>query len=178
MGHDGSNDKAAKTPFWSLGLVSLWAVLFVVWMITNSTMTIEVAMLGTFITLPISWVFASSSDTWTRVRWAPKGILHFLLYSGTFFVELVKANINMMRYIYALRIDIKPGIIKVRTRLQSPIGRLALANTIALTPGSLVMELRGDMLFIHLLDIDGIDADAATDAIVTPFERHLEHVFG
>jgi multicomponent Na+:H+ antiporter subunit E len=104
-----------------------------------------------------------------------------LLYSGTFFVELVKANINMMRYVYALRIDIKPGIIKVRTRLQSPLGRLALANTIALTPGSLVMELRGDTIFIHLLDIDDIndiDADAATDAIVTPFERHLEHVFG
>jgi multicomponent Na+:H+ antiporter subunit E len=178
MGHDGSNDKAAKTPFWSLGLVSLWAVLLVVWIITNSTMAIEVALLGAFITLPISWVFASSGDTWTRIRWAPNGILHFLLYSGTFIVELVKANINMMRYVYALRIDIKPGIIKVRTRLQSPIGRLALANTIALTPGSLVIELRGDTLFIHLLDIDGIDTDAATDAIVTPFERHLEHVFG
>jgi multicomponent Na+:H+ antiporter subunit E len=178
MGHDGSNDKAAKTSFWSLGLVSLWAVLFVVWMITNSTMAIEVALLGAFITLPISWVFASSGDTWARIRWAPNGILHFLLYSGTFFVELVKANIDMMRYVYALRIDIKPGIIKVRTRLQSPIGRLALANTIALTPGSLVMELRGDTLFIHLLDIDGIDANTATDAIVTPFERHLEHVFG
>ena len=121
-------------------------------------------------------VFASSGDT--RIRWAPSGILHFLLYSGIFFVELVKANINMMRCVYALRIDIKPGIIKVRTRLQSPIGRLALANTIALTPGSLVMELRGDTLFIHLLDIDDIEADAATDAIVTPFERHLEHVFG
>jgi multicomponent Na+:H+ antiporter subunit E len=83
-----------------------------------------------------------------------------------------------MRYVYAPRIDIKPGIVKVRTRLKSPIGRLALANTIALTPGSLVMELRGDTLFIHLLDIDGIDADATTDAIVRPFERHLEHVFG
>ena len=121
-------------------------------------------------------VFASSGDT--RIRWAPNGILHFLLYSGIFFGELVKANINMMRCVYALRIDIKPGIIKVRTRLQSPIGRLALASTIALTPGSLVMELRGDTLFIHLLDIDDIEAGAATDAIVTPFERHLEHVFG
>ena len=84
----------------------------------------------------------------------------------------------MMRYVYAPRIDIKPGIVKVRTRLMTPIGRLALANTIALTPGSLVMELRGDTLFIHLLNIDGIDANATTDAIVTPFERHLEHVFG
>jgi multicomponent Na+:H+ antiporter subunit E len=178
MSDVGSDRENTKAPFRSHGLISLWAVLFIVWMVANSTLAVVVVLLGAAITLPIAWILASSGSTWNRVRWTPDGLLHFSLYVATFLVELVKANITMMRYVYAPRIDIKPGIVKVRTRLKSPIGRLALANTIALTPGSLVMELRGDMLFIHLLDIDGIDAAATTDTIVRPFERHLEHVFG
>jgi multicomponent Na+:H+ antiporter subunit E len=178
MSDTDSSHKDTLTPFRSHGLLSLWAVLFVVWMVANSTVAVVVVLLGAAITLPIAWILASSGHTWNRIRWTPDGLLHFSLYGATFLVELVKANITMMRYVYAPRIDIKPGIVKVRTRLKSPIGRLALANTIALTPGSLVMELSGDTLFIHLLDIDGIDADAMADAIVRPFERHLEHAFG
>ncbi|WP_201837412.1 Na+/H+ antiporter subunit E [Microvirga zambiensis] len=172
------NRETTLAPLRSRGLIGLWAVLFVVWMVANSTVAIVVVLLGAAITLPIAWTFASSGNAWSGIRRTPGGLLHFLLYGATFLVELVKANIAMMRYVYAPRIAIRPGIVKVRTRLTSPIGRLALANTIALTPGSLVMDLKGDTLFIHLLDIDGIGADAMTEAIVTPFERHLEHVFG
>jgi len=178
MSDTDSSHKNTLAPFRSHGLLSLWAVLLVVWMVANSTVAVVVVLLGAAITLPIAWILVSSGGAWTRIRWTPHGLVHFSLYGATFLVELVKANIAMMRYVYAPRIDIKPGIVKVRTRLMTPIGRLALANTIALTPGSLVMELRGDTLFIHLLNIDGIDANATTDAIVTPFERHLEHVFG
>jgi multicomponent Na+:H+ antiporter subunit E len=178
MSDADSNRKDTETPLRSHGLISLWAVLFVVWTVANSTVAAVVVLLGAAITMPIAWILTSSGNTWSRIRWTPDGLLHFSLYGATFLVELVKANIAMMRYVYAPRIDIKPGIVKVRTRLKSPIGRLALANTIALTPGSLVMELRGDTLFIHLLDIDGIDAEAMTETIVRPFERHLEHVFG
>ena len=178
MSDAASNHKYTATPFRSHGMLSLWVVLSAVWLVANSTLALVVAVLGAAITLPIAWFLAASGNTWSRIRWTPDGLLHFSLYGATFLVELVKANVNMMRYVYSPRVDVKPGIVKVRTRLESPIGRLALANTIALTPGSLVMDLRDDTLFIHLLDIDDIDVDAMTDAIVRPFEEHLEHVFG
>jgi multicomponent Na+:H+ antiporter subunit E len=83
-----------------------------------------------------------------------------------------------MRYVYAPRIDIKPGIVKVKTGLKSPLGRLALANSIALTPGSLVLDIQDDVLFIHWLDVKTIDPDEATRIIAGPFEAHLEKAFG
>ena len=107
-----------QAPFRSHGLLSLWAVLLVVWMVANSTLAVVVVLLGAAITLPIAWILASSGGTWNRIRWTPDGLLHFSLYGATFLVELVKANIAMMRYVYAPRIDIKPGIVKVRTRLK------------------------------------------------------------
>ncbi len=71
-----------------------------------------------------------------------------------------------------------PGIVKVRTRLKTPVGRLALANSIALTPGSLVLDLDGETLTVHWLDVQTTDPEEATRIIVGPFERDLEKTFG
>jgi multicomponent Na+:H+ antiporter subunit E len=40
------------------------------------------------------------------------------------------------------------------------------------------MEMRGDILFIHWLDVKTTDIDEATEALVAPFEKHLEKAFG
>lgn len=160
------------------GVLVLWIALFAVWLIANGTLAVAVVILGALITGILAVVFAARGGVWTGIRWTLSALSHFLAYLRTFLVELVKANINMMGYVYAPRIDIKPGIVAVRTRLVSPIGRMALANTIALTPGSLVMDLDGDLLFVHCLDVTTTDVDEATAAIAAPFERHLEKVFG
>jgi multicomponent Na+:H+ antiporter subunit E len=160
------------------GMLSLWLVLFVIWMVANSALSVAVAVTGGVITGVLAYIFAISTDAWRNIRWTPASLYHFLAYTGTFVVELVRANISMMSYVYARRIDIRPGVVKVRTRLKSPIGRLALANSIALTPGSLVLDLKDDTLFIHWLDVQSTDVDEATRALVAPFETHLEKVFG
>jgi multicomponent Na+:H+ antiporter subunit E len=58
------------------------------------------------------------------------------------------------------------------------VGRLALANSIALTPGSLVVDMEGDSLFIHWLDVKTTDQEKASLAIAGAFEEHLEKTFG
>ncbi|HEY0236780.1 MAG TPA: Na+/H+ antiporter subunit E [Afipia sp.] len=160
------------------GMPSLWLLLFVIWMVANSALSLSVAFTGGIVTFALAFIFATTSEVWKNIRWTPQALYHFIAYAGTFVVELVRSNINMMSYVYAPRIDIKPGIVKVRTRLTSPIGRLALTSSIALTPGSLVIDLRGDTLFIHWLDVKTTDVDEATKALVAPFEAHLEKVFG
>lgn len=159
------------------GLPVLWLLLFVLWVIVNSSLALPVLVAGAIVSFTIAWIFARRGPVW-HVRITPRAAWHFLAYTGVFFAELVKANLNMLRYVYAPRIDIRPGIVKVHTRLRSPIGRLALANSIALTPGSLVMDLRDDTMFIHWLDVKTTDPDEATEMIVAPFEKHLEATFG
>ena len=159
------------------GFLGLWLFLFVLWLIVNSSTALPKAAAGAVISLAVSWIVARRTDVW-HIDLSLRGAAHFLAYTGTFFVELVKANINMLRYVYARRIDIRPGIVKVHLRLKSPIGRLALANSIALTPGSLVIDVRGDEMFIHWLDVKTTDPDEATEMIAGPFEKHLGEVFG
>jgi multicomponent Na+:H+ antiporter subunit E len=90
----------------------------------------------------------------------------------------VRANLNMMRYVFASRIDIHPGIVEIKTKLRTPLRRLALANSIALIPGSLVIEISADSMFVHWLDVKTTDPDQATRQIAGPFEEHLEKIFG
>jgi multicomponent Na+:H+ antiporter subunit E len=156
----------------------LWMLLTCIWIAANSSFAIESLVTGALISAALAYIFGVKSNVWDGVRLSPARLYHFVVYTGVFLVELMRANLNMLRYVYSPRIDITPGIIRIRTKLKSAIGRLALANSIALTPGSLVMDIEGETLFIHWLDVKTTDPDEATHIIAAPFERHLEKVFG
>lgn len=160
------------------GLASLWVLLFVLWLIINSSVEPPVVLSGLIVSFGISYVFVRRSNVWQTIDLTPRGAYHFVAYTGVFFIEMVKANINMLRYVYAPRIDIRPGIVKIDVALRSPIGRLALANSIALTPGSLVLDVKGSTMFIHWLDVQTLDTKEATKLIAGPFEEHLGVIFG
>ncbi len=159
------------------GLIFLSAFLFVVWLIVNSSVEPPIVAVGALVSLVLAFIFIRRGNVW-KITATPARALHFIAYTGVFLAELIKANVNMLRYVYAPRIAIRPGIVKVRMPLQSAIGRLALANSIALTPGSLVMDLKDDHLFIHWLDVKTTDPEEATRIIIGPFEKHLGAVFG
>lgn len=173
-----SQTETPAPPSTTQGLVSLWLVLFVVWTVANGSLAIPVMVLGLVVTFLLARTFTTRSDAWRRISWTPSALRHFVAYTGVFLAELVKANLMMMRIVYAPRIAITPGIVKIRTKLTSPIGRLSLANTIALTPGSLVLDIEDDTLLIHWLDVQTTDVAAATQALAGPYETHLEKIFG
>jgi multicomponent Na+:H+ antiporter subunit E len=158
------------------GLLPLWLLLMFIWFAANSSLAPENLATGALISGALTFM-SRRSQVWQSLRVSPHRLWHFLLYTGAFVVEMVKANLNMLRYVWSPRIAIKPGIVEIRTRLKSPIGRLALANSIALTPGSLVLELEGDKLFIHWLDVPTEDPEETRRLIAGPFEDHLEKVF-
>src|SRR5262245_59100226 len=160
------------------GFLSLWILLTFLWFAANSSLAIESLATGVLISAILAYAFVRTFGIWHCVQLSPTRLFGFVRYSGVFLVELVRANINMLRYVYAPRIDINPGIVRVKTRLKTPVGRLALANSIALTPGSLVIDLEGDTLFVHLLDVTTTDPDQATRLIAGPFEGPLEASFG
>ena len=159
------------------GFFWLWILLWVIWFAANSSLAIESIFSGAAIAAVLAYIFASRFDVWGGIRFSPVRLYHMLVYIGIFAIELVRANLNMLRYVYSPRIDMAPGIVKIKTRLKSPVGRLALASSIALTPGSLVIDIKDDALFVHWLDVQTTDPDEAARIIAAPFEKHLEKVF-
>jgi multicomponent Na+:H+ antiporter subunit E len=72
---------------------------------------------------------------------------------------------------------IRPGIVKVRTRLQTEMARTFLANSITLTPGTLSVDMIEDHLYVHWINIVSEDPTKETEIIVKRFEELLERVF-
>lgn len=179
-GNDSVLPNGSSREFFGLpkGYSGLWLLLFALWLVFNASLSAPILVTGFVAASVLSWIFVTRSNVWHDVALTPRTLYHFLAYTGVFVVELVKANVNMLRYVYSPRIDIHPGIVKIHLRLRSPIGRLALANSIALTPGSLVMDIGDDALFIHWLDVKTTDTELATEMIAGPFETHLGKVFG
>jgi multicomponent Na+:H+ antiporter subunit E len=66
----------------------------------------------------------------------------------------------------------------VRTKLKSRMGRLMLANSITLTPGTLTVKIEGEWLYIHCVSVESADIETATAAIAAGFEKYLEVIYG
>ena len=160
------------------GALVLAMLLAGVWIFLNSTTAIDAVATGVLISLGLAFAFTRKAGVWQDIVASPDHLYHFVIYTGIFLVELARANINMLRYVYAPRIEINPGIVKMKTSLKTPVGSLHMLNPIALTPGSLVIDMDGDDLFVHCLDLQAVETDEATRLIAGPFEKQLEKTFG
>jgi len=107
----------------------------------------------------------------------PVRFFWFVVYGVTFFAYVIKANFDVAYRVLNINMPIRPGIIKVRTRLKTDMARTFLANSITLTPGTLTVDCVDDHLYIHWINIVSDDPVKETEIIVQHFEKLLERVF-
>ena len=112
------------------------------------------------------------------LRLTPKAFAYAIAFFFVFLKELVVSNIDVARRVINPKLPIKPGIVKVKTRLKSNIAKMMLANSITLTPGTLTVDIKGEYLYIHWIEIQHNDLEGATNDIVAKFEKYLEVIFG
>ncbi|KGA97129.1 cation:proton antiporter [Alkalihalobacillus alcalophilus ATCC 27647 = CGMCC 1.3604] len=93
-----------------------------------------------------------------------------------FFVELIKANIDVLRVVLKPKLDNQPGIIAVPTKLTTDWEVSLLAALISLTPGTLSMDFSqdGKYIYVHALDIP--NKEQMVRDIHDTFERAIMEV--
>ena len=74
-----------------------------------------------------------------------------LRYSAQLSREIVVSNIDVVRRILSPRLRIEPHFLRVRTTQPTDLGKVILANSITLTPGTVTVDLHGDELLVHAL---------------------------
>ena len=108
----------------------------------------------------------------------PKRLAYALMYIPYLFWAIVQSNLDVARRVIMPAMPINPGIVKVKTRLKNPLGRLFLTSSITLTPGTLTVDMVGEDLYIHWIDVQSQDVKIASREIVSGFEKYLEVIFG
>lgn len=158
--------------------VMMFATLLGFWLLLNGSLAPDVLGIGLISALTITLLFRDGLAVVSEFRFTPRALLTAPTYVAFFLKELVKSNLYLARIVLSPGLPLKPGIVKVRTRLKSPMGRLLLANSITLTPGTLTVEMDGEWLYIHWVTVESEDVEAATASIVAGFERYLEVMYG
>lgn len=156
----------------------IFTVLFVFWLWLNGSLEHDVISAGLGVALILTLLFRRQATILSDFRLSPRALWATLGYVVFFLKELVKSNLNLAAIVLSPALPLKPGIVKVRTRLKSPMGRLMLANSITLTPGTLSVDLRDEWLYVHWVRMTADDVETATQEIVAGFEAYLEVMYG
>jgi multicomponent Na+:H+ antiporter subunit E len=156
----------------------MFATLLLFWLMLMGRLTVDVLVVGVLASLVIALLYPNGLSFFTEFRATPQAVIAGFRYYAFFFRELVKSNIRLAAIVLSPSLPIKPGIVKVRTRLKSRMGRLMLANSITLTPGTLTVEMDGEWLYVHWVSVQSPDIESATAEIVAGFERYLEVIYG
>ncbi|MBU0687333.1 MAG: Na+/H+ antiporter subunit E [Candidatus Margulisbacteria bacterium] len=109
-----------------------------------------------------------SKDIFTKV-------FSFIAYVLVLFREIYIGSINVVYSVITM--NIKPGIIVIRTHLKSEFARVLLANSITLTPGTVTVDMEGDLLTVHWLHLKTKKPHHAAKMIKGSFEKELGGVF-
>ena len=159
------------------GFVWFLVVTFVLWLALSSKLDWSELICGGLVCLIISFFGA---HVYSKLGFPPlslKGILFSLIYIIVLFWEIIKANFDVAYRVIHPKMPIKPGIVVIKTRLKSDVAKMILANSITLTPGTFTLDVIGDNLLIHWINVKTEDIDEATNMIGQRFEKYLRVIF-
>lgn len=106
----------------------------------------------------------------------PKRYFWFLVYLVVFIWECIKANLDVAYRVLHPAMPIRPGIVKVRTTLKSELGKMLLANSITMTPGTISVDIIDDCLYIHWIYVRSEDPEVYTSMITGAFEKYIKRI--
>lgn len=155
-----------------------FVILVLFWFLLNNTLDLTIILIGIGLSALLALLFCYRCDVFSEIRITPMAFLFTILYLFVFLFELIKSNLDVARRVIMPSLPINPGIVKVKTKLKSKMGRMILANSITLTPGTLTVDVQEDTFCIHWIDVETEDIDKATEKIIRKFEKYLEVIYG
>ena len=151
-------------------------LLFVLWLMFNERITIDVIIFGIIIVAVLSLAIKmiglwDPSKDIQRVSRIPSaiGFVLRLVY------EVFKANIHMIMLVLSPNPNerIRPKILRHYSNIKTDGGLVALANSITLTPGTVTVDVGDDYVYVHA--IDEYAEEGLKDSVI---EKQIERMEG
>ena len=162
---------------------SIYLMLGLLWVAISGQFTIGNYLVGIFFSFiifyPFRDMFTFTDSFGDMIRKVPKKIYYVFI----LFREIIKASFFMMYKILQPKLDIRPGIIAYPFTTTRSLSTTLLANTISLTPGTLIIDvhvknpsLKGPgIYYVHSIYIDS--PKALRDDIKENIEKPVLEAF-
>jgi multicomponent Na+:H+ antiporter subunit E len=136
-------------------LVGLTAVLSAVWLAWSGhfeTLILFFGVASILITLVMSRSLKIIDEEGQPLN--PK----LIAYMPWLVVEIIKANIDVIKRIVSPSLPISPTWIKVEATQKTRFGRVLFANSITLTPGTVSIDIDEDTILVHAISREGAES--------------------
>ncbi|MBR3904872.1 MAG: Na+/H+ antiporter subunit E [Clostridia bacterium] len=136
----------------------MFFLLFGFWLLLNGRWTGEIALTGAVVCGLIyifTWKFMGYSPRveWQLLRRLPRAVGY-----GLFLIREVALSVwQTIRFIWSPKVTVQPEIVSFHTKLKTDTAKVLLANSITLTPGTITVDFRDDVMLVHCLD-ESLDA--------------------
>ncbi|MBN2822184.1 MAG: Na+/H+ antiporter subunit E [Coriobacteriia bacterium] len=149
----------------SLALFAFWLIM------TGSLAPLDVAT-GAVLAVLLGWWASRSLWREDAPTLQLKQLPRLLAYIAWLLKEIIVAAVYVAEKVLDPRMPIEPIIITHRCSMRRDVSRVAFANSITLTPGTLTVDAEGDVFTIHCLSEEFADS-IANGAL----ERRIMRVF-
>jgi multicomponent Na+:H+ antiporter subunit E len=151
--------------------------LYMVWLLFSSSLEIYSLLFGLvgsiFIAAITYPIFIAQHQA--NMRYIFPNLFHLILYFFILLYFLYSSSCSMLKAVVTG--NSSPRIVHFRTRLQSDIARMVLANSITLTPGTITLDLNDDHLTVHWFFSDTHHAKAAGERVKGRMERFIGNIW-
>lgn len=151
---------------------------FAIWIILNGKITLEIAIFGILVSAALFLFTCKFMGYSIRKEFVLfKNIFAILEYILILMVEILKANIGVVKFIFSYRFVVEPVMVTFQSPLKSNFLNVILANSITLTPGTITVSMEDGLFVVHCLDKElaqGLDSSVFVRKLAA-IEKGVRH---
>ena len=131
----------------------MYFLLFGFWVLLNGQWTTEIAVVGAIVCAALyAFMVAYMGYSPRREGQLLLRLPLIVKYFVYLVVEVFKSAWATIRLIWSPRLIVQPRVTSFHTRVRTDAGKVVLANSITMTPGTITVDVDADTFLIHCLD--------------------------
>jgi multicomponent Na+:H+ antiporter subunit E len=153
-------------------MVATFGILFVFWIVLSGKFDLFHMSLGVICSGIVSFISHDLLFANVRVGDIRLMLWRFVTYIPWLLYQILLANFHVASLVLSPRMPIFPQVVRFKTKLESDMSWVTLANSITLTPGTITMDIREREFFVHALS-----KKVADDLSTGEMEDRVAHMY-
>lgn len=153
-------------------IMATFAILMVFWVVLSGKFDPFHLSLGGLCSLFVAVRFHDMLFANVRVGDMRTVVGRFIGYIPWLLRQIFMANIHVASLVLRPKMPIEPRILTFKTKLETDISSVTLANSITLTPGTITVDIRENVFHVHALS-----RKVAEDLNAGEMEDRVAHIF-
>lgn len=126
-------------------------ILFIFWILLSGHFDLFHLTLGGLCAILVAYFFHDLLFVNVRVGDIRTIVWRFIRYIPWLLGQILIANMHVAALVLRPKMPIHPRIITFKTKLETDISRVTLANSLTLTPGTITIDIREGEFYVHAL---------------------------